>query len=85
MSSGVNSFKIDSWSMGMILPEILTGKRLVNFSKPYADEVMRVLKDVGFEVYHSKKKRRGFGMIESLGTLIGMCNIIYDQEERMDV
>lgn len=47
-SSGVNSFKIDSWSVGMMLPEIYTQKKLINFAKPYAEDILKISRDSGF-------------------------------------
>ncbi len=62
ISPGVNSYKIDSWSMGMILPEIYHGKRLVNFTRPYADDIISLIRDSGFEVHLSLVNRKGFGI-----------------------
>lgn len=61
----MNSFEIDYWSMGMILFEIFMGKKLLNYSKPYEEDVLNVIKEVGFENYFLKDQRRGFRIIEN--------------------
>lgn len=83
-SKGVNSFKIDCWSLGMILFEICMGKKLLNCSKPYEDDVMKVIKEVGLENYFSKTRKRGFGILENVIQLIALKNVVCDQSKRMD-
>lgn len=51
--------------MGMMFFEILVGKKLLNFSKPYEEDVLNVIKEVGFENYFLKDKRRGFRVVEN--------------------
>ena len=41
------------------------GKKLLNYSKPYEEDVLNVIKEVGFENYFFKNKRRGFRIIEN--------------------
>ena len=51
--------------MGMVLFEIFMGKKLLNYSRPYEDDILNVIKEVGFENYYLKAKRRGFRIIEN--------------------
>jgi len=69
----------------MILPEIYYGKKFVNFPKPYAHDIINVIKHSGFETYNSRVKKRGFEILESLITYVGAKNIFYSQDVRLDV
>lgn len=60
------------------------GKKLLNFSKPYEDDVMKVIKEVGLENYFSKAKKRGFGILENVIQVIALKNVVCDQPKRMD-
>jgi hypothetical protein len=84
-SPGVNSYKIDSWSIGMILPEIYHRKKLVNFPRPYADDIINLIKDSGFESHFSRVNKKGFNIGETLIAYIGIKNTFYNQTQRLDV
>lgn len=69
----------------MLIPEIYTGKKLLNYSKPYEDDLLSALRSVEFENYCVKRKKGGFGMVDNVLTLIGLKNVVCEQERRMDV
>lgn len=60
------------------------GKKLLNYSKNYEEDILKVIKEVGFENTVLKCKRRGFRMIENAVELIALKNIDCDQAKRMN-
>jgi hypothetical protein len=70
-SEGINSSKIDSWSVGMILSEISHRKKQINFSKPFAEDIMKIVKDTGLELHYSRIKGRGFCILSELVNFLG--------------
>ena len=69
----------------MIVPEIYHGKKLVNFSRPYADDIVNIIKESGLEIYNSRVTKKGFGTVESLISYMGIKNVLYNPVMRLDV